>query len=225
MSRSVDMPDKTSNATIRTLLIDDHAVVRAGVRAVIDGESARDGRIFEVVGEASGGQEGVQLYSELRPDLAIVDLRLPDMPGQAVVRRIRVNHPDAKLLVLTSFDAEEDVAECVSSGALGYALKESSADQMIEAMSSVAEGRRWLCPEAADRLAERMTHESLTDREVEVLVLAARGLANKEIAADLRCAAGTVKVHLANIFAKLRAESRTEAVSIARTRGWIRGDD
>ncbi|MEL7237486.1 MAG: response regulator transcription factor [Planctomycetota bacterium] len=220
-----DMTERSSQqlaeASIRLLMVDDHAVLRAGLRSLLEGEAASDGRSFVVVAEASTGEEAVQCYEHESPDVTILDLRLPDMTGLDVIRKLRKRDPQAKLLVLSSFDAEEDVAQCLAAGALAYAVKEIPPDDLVQAVSQVAMGRRWLCPSSSSRLAERIMHQPLTEREVEILELTASGLANKEIAYKLRCATGTVKVHLANIYAKLDCDSRTGAVQVARQRGWL----
>jgi DNA-binding NarL/FixJ family response regulator len=207
----------SENAKIRVLIVDDHRVVRVGLRAIIDAEPD-----MEVVAEAGDGPAALAAYAEHKPDITLLDLRLPGMSGPEVLTALREKDPEATVIVLTSYDADEDVYRAVQAGARGYLLKGTLPDGVLEAaIRKVHAGQRLLAPEAAARLADRMTSPQLTPREVAVLELVARGKSNKEIGTMLSLAEGTVKTHLKRIYEKLGVGDRTEAALVAVQRGIV----
>ena len=203
----------------RVLLVDDHALLRTGVANIINHEPD-----LEVVAEAANGAEGVAAFMEHRPDVTLLDLRMPVMEGVEAVRQIRAIEPGAKVIVLTTYDADEDIARALHAGAKAYVLKDISADALVDCIHQVLAGRTYLAPAAAAKLAERVTRVQLTPRELAALRLMADGKANKEIATDLGISERTVKTHLGHLFEKLGVTSRTEAVKIATRRGLVRMD-
>jgi two-component system NarL family response regulator len=207
------MPD----AKIRVLIVDDHRVVRVGLRAIIDAEPD-----MEVVAEAEDGPSALAAYAAHKPDITLLDLRMPGMSGPETLTALRKSDPAATVIVLTSYDADEDVFRAVQAGARGYLLKGTLPDGVLEAaIRTVHAGQRLIAPEAAARLAERMTSPALTPREVAVLELVAKGKSNKEIGADLSLAEGTVKTHLKRIYEKLGVDDRTGAALVAVQRGIV----
>jgi two-component system NarL family response regulator len=202
---------------IRVLIVDDHRVVRVGLRAIIDAEAD-----MEVVAEAGDGPAALAAHAEHKPDITLLDLRMPGMSGPEVLAALRQRDPEAKVIVLTSYDADEDVYRAVQAGARGYLLKGTLPDGVLEAaIRKVHAGQRLLAPEAAARLADRMTSPQLTPREVAVLELVAKGKSNKEIGTVLSLAEGTVKTHLKRIYEKLGVSDRTEAALVAVQRGIV----
>jgi two-component system NarL family response regulator len=206
-----------SEAKIRVLIVDDHRVVRVGLRAIIDAEAD-----MEVVAEAGDGAAALAAYDAHKPDIVLLDLRMPGMSGPEILTALRQRDPNATVIVLTSYDADEDVYRAVQAGARGYLLKGTLPDGVLEAaIRKVHGGQRLLAPEAAARLADRMTSPSLTPREVAVLQLVAQGKSNKEIGTVLSLAEGTVKTHLKRIYEKLGVGDRTEAALVAVQRGIV----
>lgn len=199
------------------LLADDHAIFRRGLAVLV-----QDTGEFQVVGEASDGAEAVRLHSALRPDLTLMDLRMPDVEGLEAVRRIRVASPDARIVVLTTFDTDEDIQHALKAGAKAYLLKDVGELELLACLRAVAGGRTYVPPGVAAKLAERLTQEPVTGREHEVLRLMADGLANKAIALRLGISEATVKVHVSSLFQKLQVVSRTEAIAVAARRGLVR---
>ena len=177
---------------------------------------------MEVVGEAADGNQAVEMFEKHNPDLVLMDLRMPVKDGITATREIRGKHPDARVLMLTTYDGDTDIHRAIQAGAQGYVLKNSTGDKLIPALRAVAAGEKWIPREIATRLASRKLFEELTTRELQVLQQMARGLANKEIGDVLRITEYTVKDHLKNILGKLRAADRTEAVTVALQRGIIR---
>ena len=204
---------------IRVLAADDHPMVRAGLAAVIGAEPD-----MAFVGEAATGSEAVSLYREHRPDVVLMDLRMPGMDGLAATRQILGEFPAARIVVLTTYDGDEDIHRALEAGAKGYLLKEMLRTAVLNTIRAVHRGQKVIPPEVAARLAEYLPRIRLSDRELEVLALAAKGLSNKEIARVLGRAEETVKVHLKSIFAKLGVEDRTEAVTTALQRGILHID-
>lgn len=205
----------TPSAPIRVLVVDDHAVVRSGLRAVL---LAFDD--LEMVGEASSGEEALHLCQQLQPDVVLMDLIMPGMDGTAATRAIRQRWPQTQVIALTSFKERELVEEVLKAGAIGYLLKNVSADEIGTAIRSAAAGRSSLSPEAAEALIEGVRQPpslgyDLTDREREILSLMVQGLPNSEIAKQLFVSQSTVKFHVSNILSKLGVTSRTEAVALA----------
>jgi two-component system NarL family response regulator len=204
-------------AVARVLLVDDHALLRTGVANIINQEPG-----LHVVAEAANGAEGVDAFRTHRPDVTLLDLRMPVMEGVEAVRQIRTIEPNAKVIVLTTYDADEDIARALHAGAKAYVLKDISADALVSCIHQVLEGKTYLAPAAAAKLAERVTRVQLTPRELSTLQLMADGKANKEIATALGISERTVKTHLGHLFEKLNVTSRTEAVKIATRRGLVR---
>ncbi len=202
---------------VSILIADDHFVVREGLKSLI----ARTPQLH-VCGEAANGEEAIRAFRETRPDIALVDLRMPVRDGIEAIRGIRAEFPDARILVLSSHDGDEDIHAAISAGAMGYLLKHSSGDQILPAIEALMDGRQWLSPEATTKLQERNRTETLTSREKELLPLLAQGEANKQIAAILGLSEETVKTHVRNILGKLQVRDRTEAVTVALRRGLIR---
>jgi two-component system, NarL family, response regulator LiaR len=198
---------------IRILIAEDQRIVREGLIALLEDESE-----IAIVGEASGGAEAVELFARLQPDVVLMDLQMPGVDGPEATRRIREQSPDARILVLTTYATDEFIFKALRAGARGYLLKDASADELLDAIRAVHQGRMLLAPEVAERLVAGVsasTPEPLTARELEVLTLLGQGRSNGEIADTLTIAPRTVKVHVQNILGKLGASNRTEAVSIA----------
>jgi two-component system NarL family response regulator len=201
---------------IRVLIADDHPVVLQGLRSLLSRNAE-----FDVVAVATDGAEAVEKYRELRPDVAILDLRMPSKTGLEAIREIQQFDSRARVLILTTFDSEADVYSAIEAGARGYVLKESSGATIMDAVTAIHRGQRYIPESISLRLAEHVGHASLTPREVDVLERAARGDKNKEIGASLGITEGTVKGYINNILLKLSARDRTEAVTIAMRRGII----
>ena len=206
-------------APARVMLVDDHALLRTGVANIINQEPD-----LHVVAEAANGLEAVEAFRQHRPDVTLLDLRMPVMEGVEAVRHIREIDPHARVIVLTTYDADEDIARALQAGAKAYVLKDISADALVACIHDVLAGKTYLAPAAAAKLAERVTRIQLTPRELSTLRLMADGKANKEIANDLGISERTVKTHLGHLFEKLGVTSRTEAVKIATRRGLVRLD-
>jgi two-component system NarL family response regulator len=202
---------------IRVLIVDDHRIVRVGLRAIIDAEAD-----MEVVAEAGDGPEALAAFAAHHPDIILLDLRLPGMSGPEIITALRASDPHAAVIVLTSYDSDEDVYRAVQAGARGYLLKGTFPEGILEAaIRKVHAGQRLIAPEAAARLADRVSSPSLTPREVAVLELLAKGKSNKEIGRGLALAEGTVKTHLKRIYEKLGVGDRTEAALAAVQRGIV----
>jgi DNA-binding NarL/FixJ family response regulator len=199
------------------LVVDDHALLRTGVANIINQEPD-----LRVIAEASNGQEAIDAFERFRPDVTLLDLRMPVMEGVEAVRQIRERDPLAKVIVLTTYDTDEDISRALKAGAKAYILKDISADLLIECIHDVLAGKTYLAPQAAAKLAEGVTRVQLTPRELSTLRLIADGRSNKEIANELEISERTVKTHLGHLFAKLGVTSRTEAVKIATRRGLVR---
>lgn len=206
--------------TIRVLMADDHPVVRTGIRAMIAHESD-----MKVVGEAGDGAEVVGLYAQHKPDVVLMDLRMPKQDGIASIRAIVADHPDARIVALTSYEGDADIYRALDAGACGYLIKDMLGTEVVGAIRSAAAGRRVIPASVAGRLAEFVPRIDLTPRELEVLRLAAKGLRNRDIARIIGRTEETVKVHLKHVMAKLGVEDRTEAVTLALQRGIIHLDD
>ncbi len=208
-------PAAALKATV--LLIDDHALLRTGVANIINQESD-----LTVVAEAADGAEGVAAFERYRPDITLLDLRMPVMEGVEAVRQIRARDPRARVIVLTTYDTDDEISRALKAGAKAYVLKDISADLLIGCIRDVLNGKTYLAPSAAAKLAEGVTRVQLTPREMATLRLLADGKANKEIATDLSISERTVKTHLGHLFEKLGVTSRTEAIKVATRRGLVR---
>ena len=204
---------------LRVIIVDDHPIVRAGLEAVIS-----DQPDMLVVGQAATGTEAVDLALRERPDVALMDLRLPEMNGVEAIAAIRAHWPDARVIVLTTFDGDEDIYRALQTGAQSYLLKDTPRADLLEAIRAVARGQKRIPPEVAARLVERIGAPALTEREIDVLRLMAHGRSNKEIGAELHISEGTVKFHVNNILGKLGVADRTQAVTSALQRGIIHLD-
>jgi two-component system, NarL family, response regulator LiaR len=210
------------NSRIRVLVVDDHAIIRKGIRAVL--EIVPD---IEMVGEAENGIQAIQLDQELHPDVILMDLMMPEMDGIACIRQIKDQRSAARILVLTNFAGEEMIFPAIKAGAVGYHLKDSSPETLIEAIRQVNQGVASLHPSIAKKLLEELQHvdkqpladEPLTQREVEVLRLVAQGYENKDIAEKLVISEATVRTHVSNILGKLHLASRTQAALYALREG------
>jgi NarL family two-component system response regulator LiaR len=204
-----------SSARIRVLVVDDHAMVRRGLATFL--------KVFddlELAGEAASGQAAITLCAQIQPDVVLMDMAMPDMDGAAATRLIRKQSPLIQVLALTSFKEEVLVQSALQAGAIGYLLKDISADELAQAIRSAHAGRSTLSPEAAQALVHAVSHPpalgfDLTERESEVLTLMVEGLTNTQIAARLTVSPSTVKSHVSNILSKLGVASRSEAVALA----------
>lgn len=201
------------------LVADDHALLRTGVANIINQEQ----NLF-VIAEAANGAEAVSAFERHRPDVTLVDLRMPEMEGVEAVRQIRARDPLAKVIILTTYDTDEDIARALKAGAKAFVLKDIAADALITCIHEVLAGKTYLAPAAAAKLAEGVTRVQLTPRELATLRLMADGQSNKEIATALDISERTVKTHLSHLFEKLGVTSRTEAVRVATRRGLVRLD-
>ena len=201
------------------LVVDDHALVRTGVVKIISHEPG-----LEVVAEAANGAEAVEAFAKYNPDVTLLDLRMPVMEGVEAVRQIREIDPNARVIVLTTYDTDEDITRALKAGAKAYALKDISADELVTCIREVLAGKTWLAPAAAAKLAEGIARMQVTPRELSALRLMADGKSNKEIASTLGISERTVKSHLGHLFEKLGVTSRTEAVKVASRRGLVRLD-
>ncbi|MGC9396718.1 MAG: response regulator [Anaerolineae bacterium] len=211
---------------IRVLLADDHAVVRKGIRQFL--EESGD---INVIAEASNGAEALRLAEEHQPDVAVLDIRMPEVTGVEATQRIKAHFPDVKVLILTSYDDDPYVFALLQAGADGYVLKTAGGDELVRAVRTVYGGESALSPEIASKVVRQAMSghpegaagqvENLTDRELDVLRLAARGLTNRAIGHELSISHRTVQGHLQSIYGKLDVGSRTQAVTEALRRGWI----
>jgi DNA-binding NarL/FixJ family response regulator len=202
------------SAAIRILTVDDHQLLREGIAAVL--ESQED---MTLVAQASNGREAVESFRRLRPDVTLMDLRMPDMSGLEAITEIRGEFPDARIIVLTTYAGDVQAAAALKAGAAGYLLKNLVRKELLETIRAVHSGKRRVPPEIATEIAEHVADDELTGRELEVLRRVAAGKSNKLIAAELDIAEGTVKTHMKSILPKLDASDRTHAVMIALKRG------
>ena len=212
-----DVFPAAASSRAAVLVVDDHALLRTGVANIINHEPD-----LIVVAEASNGVEAVAAFERYRPDVTLLDLRMPVMEGVEAVRQIRERDAHAKVIVLTTYDTDEDISRALKAGAKAYILKDIAADRLIECIHDVLAGKTYLAPQAAAKLAEGVTRVQLTPRELGTLRLIADGKSNKEIANELGISERTVKTHLGHLFEKLGVTSRTEAVKIAMRRGLVR---
>jgi DNA-binding NarL/FixJ family response regulator len=199
---------------IRVLTVDDHPLLRHGVARMLDSQED-----VTLVGQASNGREAIESFRRLRPDVTLMDLRMPDMSGIEAIAAIRAENPNARIVVLTTYAGDVQAVAALKAGAAGYLLKNLLRTELLETIRAVHSGKRRVPQEIAVEIAEHVADDALTEREIEVLRRVAAGRSNKLIAAELDISEGTVKTHLGSILPKLHASDRTHAVTIALKRG------
>jgi DNA-binding NarL/FixJ family response regulator len=202
---------------IRVLLADDHAIVRSGVAQILNEQPD-----IRVIAQAEDGESAVALYRQERPDVALLDIRMPKLEGPQVVQQIRQEFPEAVLVVLTTFDTDDDIDRALLAGAKGYLLKDVVPGDLVACVRTVHDGGTWVSAMVASKLVSRMTRVQITPQEMRVLRQVAEGKSNREIGETLFISEATVKIHLSHLFEKLGASSRTDAVAKAVERGLIR---
>jgi two-component system NarL family response regulator len=205
---------------IKVLIVDDHPVVRLGLRTMLDSEES-----ITVIGMAGTAREAITEVLRLRPDVVLMDLRMPEMEGTEAIAELRQVQPDVRILVLTNYESDEYISRALQAGALGYLLKSTPQEEIVEAVEMVYENKRCIPPRIAQRLFETFGREALSRRELEVLTLVVKGLTNKEIAQRLFISDKTARNHVASCLEKLGANDRTEAATTAIARGLIRVAD
>jgi DNA-binding NarL/FixJ family response regulator len=213
---------RTRVTAIRIVVVDDHPIVRAGLQGLLATQPD-----FDIVGEAVNGKDAIDVVARTRPDVVTMDLRMPELEGVGAIRAIKAAHPEVHVLVLTTYDTDAEILRAVEAGATGYLLKETPRDELFRAVRATARGESALSPSVATRLVVKAgapEEQELSQRELEVLELVARGTSNKIIARDLRISEATVKTHLLHIFGKLQVDDRTAAVTVALERGVLRLD-
>jgi DNA-binding NarL/FixJ family response regulator len=208
------MNTSRNSEIIRILAVDDHPLMRDGIAALLDGIEG-----MELVGQASTGREAIESVRRLRPDVTLMDLRMPDISGIEAIRVIRAEFPKARIIVLTTYQGDAHAAAALKAGAAGYLLKSLVGTELLDTIRAVHAGKRRVPPEIATEIAEHVADDELTEREIEVLRRVAAGKSNKLIAAELEISEGTVKTHMKSILPKLNASDRTHAVMIALKRG------
>jgi DNA-binding NarL/FixJ family response regulator len=201
---------------IRILIVDDHPIVRIGIAALVSSS-----RVMQSVGQAGSGEEAIEMYALCKPDITLIDLRLPGISGVETIRQIRLKDPNARFIVLTTYEGDEDIHQAMEAGASGYLVKGLPQEMLVNAVLSVHEGGRFLPPPVSQALATRTPDTQLSAREREVLTLISKGKSNKEIAAHLCISESTVKCHVSVILSRLKAADRTQAVMTALQRGLI----
>jgi two-component system, NarL family, response regulator len=212
-------PDARNTKSCTLLVADDHPVVLEGLVALINRQSD-----MQVVAQARNGSEAVEAFFAHRPDIALLDLRMPVMDGVEAIISICEKEPAARLIVVTIYQSEEDIYRALRAGAQGILLKDAPAEEIVECIHAVAQGKAWIPPEVGAKLAKRVTVRELTPREMEVMHVVAKGKSNKEIGVALDISEATVKVHVTHILEKLQASGRTEAIGLAVNRGLVRMD-
>jgi two-component system, NarL family, response regulator len=205
-----------SSAPIRILVAEDHLVARVGVGAIVNMQPD-----MKVVGEASNGQQAVEMYRKIRPDVVLLDMRMPIMSGVEAARAIKTEFPEAKMVALTTYGGDEDIRRALSAGIQAYLTKDVLHDELLKAIRAVHAGQKYLPAAVAAALTAQMPRPDLSAREVQVLELIVRGLANKQIAYSLNIAEHTVKNHVKNILSKLGVQDRTQAATAAIQRGIV----
>lgn len=204
---------------LRVLVAEDHFLARLALTTLIGDEPD-----LELVGRAETGWQAVALFAKLRPDVTVMDLRMPELDGVAATAALRREHAGARVLVLSNSDAPEDVRRALAAGAAGYLRKDVDGKTLVDAIRRVAAGQSYVPPDLAQRLEEHDDAGQLTRRELDILRLVARGLSNQQLADELGISEGTVRVHMSNIMLKLGVKRRTEAVAVALRRGLVRVD-
>jgi DNA-binding NarL/FixJ family response regulator len=209
------MQPQTQLKRIRILLVDDHIVLRMGLTTATNGEPD-----MEVVADADNGLDAIKAYRTHRPDVVVLDLRMPGINGIETIRILRNEFRDARVLVFSNYASGDEVYQALTAGACGFVVKEMALDRLLEAIRKIHQGEQYIPPEIATRMNGRVLSQ-LSPRELEVLRLVAKGLSNKEIGADLHVVEGTIKIHITNILAKLGVSDRTQAILAAVKRGII----
>lgn len=209
-------PGVADSKPIRILCVDDHPLIRDGIAFALQAQSD-----MVLVGEATNGQEAVDLFKQYRPDITLMDLQMPGMGGIDAILAIHRDHPNARVIVLTTYSGDVQAIRAFKAGAMGYLLKSMLRKELIETIRTVHSGVRRIPPEIASEMAEYVGADALTEREVEVLRSISKGFSNKVVGAELSISEDTVKSHMKNILSKLRANDRTHAVLIAMKRGFL----
>jgi DNA-binding NarL/FixJ family response regulator len=204
---------------LKVMLVDDHYLVRMGLTSVINLEPD-----MTVCAEASTGEQAISMYRAQRPDVLLMDLRLPGISGVVATQRIRMEFPEAKVIIVSTYVSDEDIYAALQAGAMAYLVKSVGRDELAQAIRKAVVGRRHIPSDVAARLADRMSRVNLSTRELDVLRLLVGGKRNREIASSLDIAEGTVKLHVSSILGKLGAVDRTEAVTVALQRGIVQLD-
>ncbi|MEL6605132.1 MAG: response regulator transcription factor [Cyanobacteria bacterium J06614_10] len=207
----------TSDSPITVLVVEDHSVVREGIVSVLNRQED-----ITVVAEAKNGKEAIALHQQHQPTITMMDLRMPQMEGLEAVLQIRAATPKAKIIILTTYDTDEDIYQCLQAGARGYLLKDATAAELTNAVRQVHQGKRFIPADVAMKLAERLETDELTNRELDVLRMMVQGSSTTKLAAALNISEGTVKFHVNNILQKLNVSDRTQAVVTALQRGLVR---
>jgi DNA-binding NarL/FixJ family response regulator len=205
-----------ANNPITLLIADDHPLILAGLASLIGSEPG-----LSLLGQAGDGEQAVALYAALKPDLVLMDLNMPRCSGIEAIARIRGADPHAKIIILTTYEGQEDVHRGLSAGAAGYLIKDGPFEQLLHCIGQVAGGRRYLEPDLAAKLADRIGANKLSPRELDILIHLSTGKSNKVIARAAGIGVGTVKFHINSIFSKLNVSSRTEAACVATQRGLV----
>lgn len=206
-----------TSSPIRILVAEDHAVVRDGLVAILNREAD-----MTVVAEAEDGQQAVELYDLHQPDLTLMDLRMPNLDGVEAIAQIRATAPQAKIIVLTTYDTDEDIYRGLQAGARGYLLKDTTSEELLQSIHTVHQGQRYVPSNIALKLSDRLGATALTQREQQVIQLLVNGKGNADIMSALNISEGTVKFHINNILNKLNVSDRTQAVIVALKRGLAR---
>lgn len=214
INNRVSGEEASSVSPIRILLADDHSVLRQGLALILNTQTD-----MTVVGEASNGEEAIALYRRYQPDVALIDLKMPDVDGIQVIARIRAESPRARLIILTTYDRSADIARALQAGARAYLVKDTSAQELLACIRQVHRGHKHIPPKIGAKLAETLVEPELSPREIEVLQLLAAGRTNQEIATALFISESTVKFHIAHIFSKLNVTDRIQATLVALQRG------
>ncbi|PZU91504.1 MAG: DNA-binding response regulator [Pseudanabaena sp.] len=205
-----------TDQTIRIMVADDHPIVRSGLVLMIDYTPN-----METVAEANNGVEAVALFRQYRPDVTLMDLRMPEMSGADAIAAIHQEFPKAKIIVLTTYDGDEDIYRGLKAGAKGYIFKNAPVDEIVRAIKTVYEGKKYIPPEVGEKLSERLNRPQLSNRELDVLKLVAQGKNNQQIATELYISESTVKYHINSVLSKLGVSDRTQATLIAIKRGIV----